>query len=53
MPSFEGGGVEKNKNDCKLFCIEKCKISLITTSKKVRGKFKKYRFYKPKERILG
>ena len=42
MPSFEGGGVEKNiRMIANFFASKNVKISLITTSKKVRGKFKK------------
>ena len=42
MPSFEGGGVEKNiRMIANFFASKNVKISLITASKKVRGKFKK------------
>ena len=53
MPSFEGGGVEKNiRMIANYFASKNVKISLITTSKKVKKKFvKKIRFISPENHI--
>ena len=53
MPSFEGGGVEKNiRMIANYFASKNIKISLITTSKKVKKKFvKKVRFISPIKNI--
>ena len=53
MPSFEGGGVEKNiRMIANYFASKNAKISLITTSKKVKKKFaKKIRFISPVNNI--
>jgi len=53
MPSFEGGGVEKNiRMIANYFASKNVKISLITASKKVKKKFaKKIRFISPKNHI--
>ncbi len=53
MPSFEGGGVEKNiRMIANYFASKNIKISLITTSKKVKKKFaKKIRFISPVSNI--
>jgi len=53
MPSFEGGGVEKNiRMIANYFASKNIKISLITASKKVKKKFtKKVRFISPVSNI--
>ncbi|MDC2970499.1 glycosyltransferase [Candidatus Pelagibacter sp.] len=53
MPSFEGGGVEKNiRMIANYFATKNVKISLITTSKKVKKKFaKKIKFISPENHI--
>ena len=50
MPSFEGGGVEKNiRMIANFFASKNVKISLITASKKVKKKFtKNINFISPK-----
>ena len=55
MPSFEGGGVEKNiRMIANYFASKNIKISLITASKKVKKKiYKKSKIYKPSKQYLG